>query len=530
MPDRIRLRCSTDAAGDVSGLGLTACMDDEALQQEATIVALVREGLVLDPLGRTADELADAHRRHRLEAKGIERMRIPFQALGKPMFGPVTSWPALSQIALPPEIERVHEDDAFVGALRALELRQQRLAGERRALLAKTAGRMRDERGDWDVNVKDVASSAACELRLPTTALEREMWDAFELVRALPAAHEAAAEGRISAAHLRVIDRETRPIREDAAFDPAERARVVEALVDIAERVTPGVLRRRAKRIVDAALTTPLQDRHEAARQRRRIDLFDVADGMSDLLVRLPSVEAHAIMDRAREAAKRRPKDDPRTLEQFMVDTVIELLLDGVTRDDHHGVNAIVGQVMLTMPAAMLIDETDVDRDGGFGAELDGRTLIDPASARRLARGSSMWMRLFTDPVTGVAVTVDTYRPRASQRRFLAGRDDGCVFPGCDRPVLRADVDHTLDWAKGGTTSLDNLGNLCRRDHVTKHVTRWRARQLSRGRFEWTSPTGTVMMTGLRQVGPRFIDGPPGTAPPGERAPAPPPKLGPLPF
>ncbi len=77
-------------------------------------------------------------------------------------------------------------------------------------------------------------------------------------------------------------------------------------------------------------------------------------------------------------------------------------------------------------------------------------------------------------------------------RRSLAVRDQHCRFPGCRQPTTRSDLDHTHDWAHGGTTHTRNLAHLCRRHHTLKHHTPWTVTQKPDGTLEWTSPTGTT--------------------------------------
>jgi hypothetical protein len=103
-------------------------------------------------------------------------------------------------------------------------------------------------------------------------------------------------------------------------------------------------------------------------------------------------------------------------------------------------------------------------------------------------------------PHTGLPLAVDRYRPSAELRRFLRARDERCRFPGCRRRATRADVDHTIDYAHGGATCVENLAHFCARHHTVKHATRWRVRQLGGGVLEWTSPTGR-----------RYRDRPPST-------------------
>ena len=59
-------------------------------------------------------------------------------------------------------------------------------------------------------------------------------------------------------------------------------------------------------------------------------------------------------------------------------------------------------------------------------------------------------------------------------------------------PASRCEIDHTLAWEDGGTTSLDNLAPICRGHHRVKHHGGWQVRQVpgSGGALEWTSPAG----------------------------------------
>jgi hypothetical protein len=49
-----------------------------------------------------------------------------------------------------------------------------------------------------------------------------------------------------------------------------------------------------------------------------------------------------------------------------------------------------------------------------------------------------------------------------AQRAALAVRDQGCVFPGCERPLGWCDAHHLWHWVDGGPTDLANLALLCR--------------------------------------------------------------------
>jgi hypothetical protein len=61
-------------------------------------------------------------------------------------------------------------------------------------------------------------------------------------------------------------------------------------------------------------------------------------------------------------------------------------------------------------------------------------------------------------------------------RHALAIRTSRCVFAGCDQPLGRLQVDHTVDHQHGGTTAAHNAGLLCGHHNRTKNhgFTIWR--------------------------------------------------------
>jgi hypothetical protein len=66
------------------------------------------------------------------------------------------------------------------------------------------------------------------------------------------------------------------------------------------------------------------------------------------------------------------------------------------------------------------------------------------------------------------------------------------MAPGCGMPASQCEIDHTIAWVIGGTTSLMNLAPLCKGHHIVKHHGGWTVRQIdgSGGALEWTSPSG----------------------------------------
>lgn len=80
----------------------------------------------------------------------------------------------------------------------------------------------------------------------------------------------------------------------------------------------------------------------------------------------------------------------------------------------------------------------------------------------------------------------------AAQRKAVAIRDGGCVFPGCDKPISWLNMHHVepYDHGRGGPTDLLNLAGLCGSEHGVSHRKGWRMWATHDSWFIWESPTG----------------------------------------
>lgn len=128
-------------------------------------------------------------------------------------------------------------------------------------------------------------------------------------------------------------------------------------------------------------------------------------------------------------------------------------------------------------------------------AELEGYGPIDAATARHIAGAAAGWDRVLTHPISGAVLAVDRYRPGEDLKRLLRARDQHCRFPGCTRPAVYCDIDHTVAAADGGATNDSNLGHLCRMHHTMKHSSfmggrGWQPTQKAGGVYEWSAPSG----------------------------------------
>lgn len=85
-----------------------------------------------------------------------------------------------------------------------------------------------------------------------------------------------------------------------------------------------------------------------------------------------------------------------------------------------------------------------------------------------------------------------SYIPTEQIRTWVHGRDGTCRWPGCSMPAHYCQLDHRVEYADGGPTSVDNLVCLCQHHHNVK--TDGRARYIMdpiTGDVAWLFSDGT---------------------------------------
>ena len=127
------------------------------------------------------------------------------------------------------------------------------------------------------------------------------------------------------------------------------------------------------------------------------------------------------------------------------------------------------------------------------GRSLD-RRFVDRASMAALLCDAGIH-RIVTD---GASVVLDVGRTTRTVGHHLfsalAVRDQGCRFPGCDRPVSWCEAHHVVPWAQSGATALSNLVLLCwRHHHDFAHHPQWQLKLLPDATVEVTRADGTVV-------------------------------------
>ncbi|WES64672.1 DUF222 domain-containing protein [Microbacter sp. GSS18] len=384
---------------------------------------------------------------------------------------------------VPDHIDLVTETTTMVAVFTAEQY--ERIDGARRRALADAE---RYGGAIAEVVVRSVRLELAAALHVAESQMQSMMEMAEALVHRYPSVLASLGRAHITKAHADVFVSLIDVLEDDV------RERIVPRALDLAEASTPGAFRRALRKLIEAEQAPTLAERHQDALKRRRVVVENAEDGMAWLHTYGPAVEAHAIHGRLTAMGKALLQDprETRTLDQVRADILGDLLIDGDTRAIPAEARGIRATVVVTVPALSLLE--DDHPEGADPAVVEGAGPIPHARARELCGGSKDWMRVLTHPETGMVLSVgrDRYQPPKMLYDLVKWRADRCMGPGCVMPASRCEVDHTLAWIDGGTTSLDNLAPLCKGHHTIKHHGGWRIRQVpdSGGAIEWTSPSG----------------------------------------
>jgi hypothetical protein len=388
--------------------------------------------------------------------------------------------------------------------------------------------------GGVDESEREDVSSA---LRLSAGTAQMRIDVARTLVNHLPQTCSALATGEISPAHATVIAKETASairdgLSEFAVFSIEERA------ISYAEFHTPSQVAQQVRTAIAKFAPETFEEVVERARDSRRVSCYNDIDGMSTVVAILPAEDAQTVMkaieafivrsdrmDSSSTSGRTATKDSRSAAAGGEGATVKDSRStnaggEGATVKDSRSADMKRADALTTIAgfalASKLEDVALHRRPITINVTIDLPTLLGlsenpgqlagygaiPASVARALASDGKWRRFITDPQTGVLLDYgrQTYEPPQGLIDFLIARDRTCRFPGCRRSAALSDLDHAQSWEDGGTTSLDNLGALCRRHHQLKTHGGWKIESRADGSCTWTSPLGKIYQTPVRSI------------------------------
>lgn len=410
--------------------------------------------------------------------------------------------------------------DRVVGGLSAdeclrfdvrLERRIARLQAEQlavRARFAELRPPLADEAGDRRFS-EFAGEELAAELGVAPALGGRKLLFAVEVCSRLPASLRALHAGDIDLSRVEALARQT------AAVSAEQAGAIERAALEQGRRASHAAFRAAVRRRVLTVDPDGANRRHRHAARGRCVRMADGEDGMGTLRALLTAERTVSVYQRVDKLARRTVAgpEEKRTLDECRADVLYDLLMG---RDRER----VRVEMQVVVPVSTLMQLSDEP------GELAGYGPIPAELARQLAAGSrSTWRRILTDPQDGQVVEVGSRRfPSPGLARTVRARNRQCIFPGCGKPAMNCEIDHTTPHAEGGPTEKDNLGPVCSRHHHLKHAesrhrrrrrrkpaggagpgrtsaepvvrghaeppAAWKCEQPTPGVFLWTSPEG----------------------------------------
>jgi hypothetical protein len=278
-------------------------------------------------------------------------------------------------------VDEQHEDDLMrrlVGSRRTTGFAEALRLRDLAEFAAARPGQKPGERiSEWAADEISVAmrwtrNMALAQLHLARTVVSR-----------LPGTLAALSRGELDLRGVKALAEITDPL------DDATAKAVEDAVLPKAAKQNVSELRRAARRAVLRLDPAGAQQRHEARKKERRVELNPLEDAMAELTAVLPAPDAVAIYRRLDDFAHAAPADDGRTMDQRRADIFTDLLLGDPITTVHDSTTPTRNR----NEGANNNDDDGSDTDGGDAAvRAPAAVAVVTATAGRLAR-PRRWFR-----------------------------------------------------------------------------------------------------------------------------------------
>lgn len=328
-------------------------------------------------------------------------------------------------------------------------------------------------------------------------------------LRATPKVADALAAGRVSVEQATVITQGLAHLPDE--LDTAQREAVTDHLLHFAKEFNPQELKRLVNRAVEVVAPEVIDAHDKAALDRaerlqqhgRYLKFFNDPDGSLMLNGKFPAAQGELLRRHLSALASQQ-----RTTDAAMgVDTTMpQALADAFVQTITHHARCDRGPIAAGDTTRLIVTvDYDKLREGIASATLTETGQEIPAGQlRHLACDAHVLPMVLDSDSQPLDVGRDSRLFSPAQRTALAHRDQGCAFPGCDRPPIDCEAHHITPWHVGGESTLTNGVLLCPHHHHLAEPNpaqpphrNWKIELDAHGKPVFTSP---VTPTGRRFI------------------------------
>jgi hypothetical protein len=224
-------------------------------------------------------------------------------------------------------------------------------------------------------------------------------------------------------------------------------------------------------------------------KDNRYVDVYPTTPGMAGISAYLHAADGAALDQRLDALAATVCENDPRTTTQRRADATGALARGQATLACQCGFEdcpaAAQRKALRDVVIHVLAEQATLDGSSDQPGYLPGFGILPAESVRELAATATLKPLVIPSEMPDPG-----YRPSAVTTEFVRWRDLTCRWPGCDQPVHKCDIDHTVPYPAGLTHASD-LKHYCRIHHLIKTFhSGWIEQQLPDGTIVLTAPTG----------------------------------------
>ncbi|CAN5222985.1 HNH endonuclease signature motif containing protein [soil metagenome] len=354
--------------------------------------------------------------------------------------------------------------------------------------------RLRDsgERADFAIDTyAAVAAQVAATLRVSTRLGSSYLKNALAMRERLPKVGAIFEAGDIDYRAFQTIVFRTGLVNDDelmakldadlAVAAPRWRKSRSELAAAIDKRIAhrdPDAVRRAKDVIVD-----------------RYVVIGESDAGMAEVQARTFNTTGIALDKRLDELASTVCDSDPRTMDQRRADA-LDSLIAGADQLVCACGQDICPATSKRKPPGNLVMHVVAEKAALEGRSeapgyMPGADSLIPAQVLRELAAAAKHLPIIP-PVT--AAPEAGYVPTRALADFVRCRDLTCRAPGCSKPAVQCEIDHTIPYPFGPTQAA-NLKCLCVEHHILKTFLGWRDEQLPDGTVIWTLPGGQKEVT-----------------------------------
>jgi hypothetical protein len=302
----------------------------------------------------------------------------------------------------------------------------------------------------------------------------------------------------------------------NADVDAAQLRVAAERLAREAVTSPPERIARAARFARDELDAAGVADREAHLREKRYLRLWKRADGMTRIeglldpasaalvtdafdRITMPRRRGVRFLDPAEKVRRDDADGDSRTIEQLMLDGLVQLIRLAAATDD----GSLFGVKSPGVRVHVRLSDLRAARGAGYAEGQHSPVSI--TTVQQHICGGGIIPILFDDDGNALNVGRRQRLFTDRQRIAIAARDGGCMMPDCDRPPSWTEAHHIRPWDDGGRTDIGNGVALCTHHHLWVHNTGGRITH--RGSRWWlhrrdgTPPKELVSKHPLRRTG-----------------------------